>query len=186
MWQFLVVTFLSLMLSSGIFVVDVSDPLYPVEVSAFDTSGLARDIVFSGAYTYVSDNRGGMFILQFSSTPNQAPKAMDDSGPGFTTDEDTSFLTSSVLSNDFDPDGDTLFLDSYDDSGVVGVLIYLGEGFFAYSPDEHFEWLGNGDQATDIFTYIVSDGVLTDTATVTLTITGINDVPIVQAGNDRK
>ena len=35
-----------------------------------------------------------------------------------------------------------------------------------------------GDTATDIFTYRVTDGTATDTATLTITVTGVNDSPV--------
>ena len=37
--------------------------------------------------------------------------------------------------------------------------------------------LDAGDTATDSFTYTVSDGTATDTATLIITVTGVNDVP---------
>ena len=40
--------------------------------------------------------------------------------------------------------------------------------------------LDDGDIGTDIFTYTVSDGSLTDTATLTITVEGINDSPFAQ------
>ena len=40
--------------------------------------------------------------------------------------------------------------------------------------------LDDGDTATDVFTYTVSDGSLTDTGTLTITIEGINDAPVAQ------
>ena len=38
--------------------------------------------------------------------------------------------------------------------------------------------LDAGDTATDSFTYTVSDGTATDTATLIFTVTGINDAPV--------
>jgi uncharacterized delta-60 repeat protein len=46
-------------------------------------------------------------------------------------------------------------------------------GGFDYNPNGQFDWLTAGEVATDTFTYIVSDGALTDTATVSITINGI-------------
>ena len=37
--------------------------------------------------------------------------------------------------------------------------------------------LDASDTATDSFTYTVSDGTATDTATLIFTVTGVNDVP---------
>jgi uncharacterized delta-60 repeat protein len=48
----------------------------------------------------------------------------------------------------------------------------LSEGAFFYDPDGQFEDLNEGEQATDTFTYTLSDGNLTDSATVTITILG--------------
>jgi VCBS repeat-containing protein len=50
---------------------------------------------------------------------------------------------------------------------------YNGGGTFTYDPNGQFDWLEFSQQAFDTFTYVVSDGVLTDTATVTITINGI-------------
>ena len=38
--------------------------------------------------------------------------------------------------------------------------------------------LDAGDTVTDVFNYTVSDGSATDTATITITVTGINDAPV--------
>ena len=53
-----------------------------------------------------------------------------------------------------------------------------GSGSFLYDPNDQFEWLADGEVATDTFTYVVSDGALTDTATVSITINGLNDAPL--------
>jgi len=47
-----------------------------------------------------------------------------------------------------------------------------------YSPDGQFDTLAANEQTTETFTYTVSDGVGSDTANVTVTITGVNDAPI--------
>ncbi len=110
---------------------------------------------------------------------NAAPIAMDDKGIGFTTDENTAFTTTSVLTNDTDLDGDPLTVQSYDTSGVLGLVSPGGgDGIFTYNPNGQFEWLAAGEVATDTFTYVVSDGALTDTATVHITVIGINAAPI--------
>jgi len=169
---------------NGLRVVDVNDPTNPEEVGFYITPGWAFGVAISGEYVYIADREGGLLILYFSPPQNQPPVALNDSGLGFITDEDTAFLTASVFLNDYDPDGDPLMVESFDDSGIIGVLIYNGEGTFAYYPEDQFDWLSNEAQALDVFTYVVSDGVLTDTATVTITINGVNDVPVVDAGTN--
>src|SRR5439155_13878377 len=99
---------------------------------------------------------------------NDAPVALDDS---FTTVEDTTLNVAApgVLANDSDVDGDTL-------SAVLmsqpthGSLTLNSNGSFSYTPAANY----NG---TDSFTYKANDA-LTDSgvATVTITITGANDV----------
>ncbi|MFL7790658.1 MAG: Calx-beta domain-containing protein [Anaerolineae bacterium] len=116
---------------------------------------------------------------------NDPPVAVNDSGSGFTTDEDTAFITGNVLANDSDPDAsDTLSVSGLDTSGTLGSVANNGDGTFDYDPDDQFEYLAAGEQATDTLTYTVSDGNGgTDTAVVTITINGVNEEPAV--GFDR-
>ncbi|MHA1939590.1 MAG: Ig-like domain-containing protein, partial [Candidatus Thorarchaeota archaeon] len=101
---------------------------------------------------------------------NDAPVAVDDT---YTTYEDTillSDLVTGVLTNDFDIDGDTLI------AGLVsgpshGILTLNPDGSFSYIPDAN--WFG-----VDEFVYEVSDGVLTDIATVTIIVHSVNDAPV--------
>ncbi|NOZ49945.1 MAG: tandem-95 repeat protein, partial [Chloroflexi bacterium] len=100
---------------------------------------------------------------------NDAPVASDDTA---TTPEDTP-ATIPVLDNDSDPEGDSL---------AVGALGSAGHGRLStngatitYTPDPNFNGI-------DSFSYTLSDGGLTDTATVTVTVTAVNDAPDV--GND--
>ena len=45
---------------------------------------------------------------------NNSPIVVDDSGQGFSTDEDNSFIIGDVLSNDSDPDvGDVISIGEY-------------------------------------------------------------------------
>jgi uncharacterized delta-60 repeat protein len=59
-----------------------------------------------------------------------------------------------------------------------------GSGSFFYDPNGQFDWLAEGEVATDTFTYGF-DGALTDTATVSITVIGINDIPFADAGLDQ-
>ena len=103
---------------------------------------------------------------------NQDPVAEDDS---VTTDEDTS-ITFDVLSNDSDPDGDTISVEDFDTSGTLGLVTDNGDGTFSYDPNSAFEDLNDGETATDSFTYVISDGNDgVDSATVTININGVTD-----------
>ncbi|NKQ35836.1 MAG: tandem-95 repeat protein [Chloroflexi bacterium] len=106
---------------------------------------------------------------------NDAPTAVDDNGGS--TDEDTPFTTGSVLPNDSDPENDLLSVSGLDTTGTLGSVTDNGDGTFGYDPNGRFDYLAAGETATDSFGYTVSDGSLTDTAVVTITITGVNDAP---------
>ncbi|MBE9078501.1 tandem-95 repeat protein [Romeria aff. gracilis LEGE 07310] len=102
---------------------------------------------------------------------NNAPLAVDDA---FTTNEDEA-VSENVLTNDSDPDRDPLSATLL--SGVSnGDLSFSSDGSFTYRPNPNF----NG---SDRFTYEVSDGALTDTATVSVSVGAVNDAPV--AVNDQ-
>ncbi len=99
-----------------------------------------------------------------------APLAADDT---YTTDEDTRLTIISaagVLSNDGDLNGDMLTASLQSDVSQ-GTLDLKVDGSFVYTPQAHFNGL-------DYFSYQVSDGVLSDTASVTITIEVVNDAPV--------
>ena len=85
-----------------------------------------------------------------------------------------------MLSNDFDPEGQGLSVASVDDTGTIGVVSLLG--IPSYDPDGQFESLGAGDNGFDSFTYKANDGTVDSAATnVAVTITGVNDMPVVDS-----
>jgi VCBS repeat-containing protein len=104
---------------------------------------------------------------------SDAPVAADDA---YTTAEDTPLTVAApgVLGNDTDPDGDQL--SAWVVSGTShGTLTLNADGSFTYTPAANF----NG---TDTFTYRASDGTLdSNLATVTITVTAINDAPTAAA-----
>ena len=98
---------------------------------------------------------------------NDPPVAGDDA---YTIQEDTA-LSGNVLSNDTDVDGDPLAAAKLTDPSH-GSLVFNPNGSFSYTPGADF----NG---TDSFTYKVNDGTVdSNTATVTITITPMNDPPV--------
>jgi hypothetical protein len=105
---------------------------------------------------------------------NYAPDAVEDSG---TTPEDTS-LTIDVLSNDTDPDDDTLLLASFTQPSN-GSVVRDENGTPLDSSDDNLEYIPDLNwSGVDNFTYMIDDGQgETDTAAVTVTVSAVNDPP---------
>ncbi|MGR2666088.1 tandem-95 repeat protein [Vibrio campbellii] len=99
---------------------------------------------------------------------NDAPVANDDSAA---TDEDTP-VTIDVLTNDTDVDGDTLTIVNASVPAEQGT-VEIVDGKLVFTPAENF----NGEAT---ISYTVSDGVLEDSAEVSVTVNPINDVPTVE------
>ena len=134
-----------------------------------------------GPYTVTvtaTDPHGGAVASSFSfEVANPAPVALDGTG---TTDEDSP-LAGTVSSDVTDVDGDSL---SYAlvTPPAAGTLTFNPDGSYLFDPSGAFDHLGTGETSTVEFTYDVSDGEGgVDRATVTLTITGTNDAPVVGA-----
>ncbi len=126
----------------------------------------------SGPYTVVvtvNDGNGGSTTDTFSwAVANPAPSSSDDS---FTTDEDVP-VSGSVASNDGDVDGDLL---TYSQTSLPanGAVDFNSDGTFTYTPTGDFS-------GTDSFDYEVTDADgLTSNSTVTITVNGVNDGPVV-------
>jgi VCBS repeat-containing protein len=126
---------------------------------------------------------------------DDAPEAADDA---LFTDEATALADNLLVNNGFGPDadpdaGDALSIAAIDGAtAAVGATITLASGALltvqsdgdvAYDPNGAFEDTAQGDTATDSFAYTLADGAgLTDTASVTVSIAGLNDPP--QARDD--
>ena len=115
---------------------------------------------------------GANVTLDDDGTTNTAPVAIDDA---VSTDEATALSAIAVLTNDTDADADGLTVTGVDDSATTGLVTNNGDGTFSYDPNGQFEALNDGDTATDSFNYTISDGTATDTATVTVTINGVDE-----------
>jgi VCBS repeat-containing protein len=131
---------------------------------------------------------------------NDAPVADDETN---SVNEDATLTvtdgSSDVLSGDTDTENDALTVtqiavtgasassvagsSTYNSNGTsktgtYGTLVIGADGTYTYTADQSAaDDLDAGDTATDSFTYTVSDGTATDTATIIITVTGINDVP---------
>jgi len=146
---------------------------YSIHVRTTDSGGLHYEEVFIITVADVYDPP------VITPPVNNPPVAVPDAAA---TDEDNPVTVAApgVLGNDSDPDvGDTLTVASVDTSGTAGAVAVWGvNGSFTYDPDAQFEYLQAGSSSIDYFFYTVSDGHGgTDTAAVTITVTGVNDAP---------
>jgi len=115
---------------------------------------------------------------------NHAPVANADA---IAVDEDatTANLVPLLLANDTDADaGDTRTVTAVDTTGTVGTVAFdSATQTLTYSADAASQdALAAGETTSDTFTYILTDSHgETSTAVVTVTITGVNDAPVVAA-----
>ena len=62
-------------------------------------------------------------------------------------------------------------------AGYYGTLDLEADGSYTYAASNDISGLDSGETVTDVFTYTITDGVSTDTATITITIIGSNATP---------
>jgi hypothetical protein len=124
----------------------------------------------------ISDGKGGadsasVAVTVTPLTINIAPDAIIDEK--LSTTEDTAIIID-VLHNDIDANGDILTIVSatvVESQGKVEIV----DNKLLFTPKNNY----NGEAE---ITYTISDGVLTDTTTATVTVSAVNDAPI--ATND--
>ena len=126
-------------------------PSYTATVTTSDDAGGADSIIV----TITIDN------------VNDPPVAANDT---VTTDEDTA-VSIDVLANDTDPDTERATLTaSVLTQPLNGRARVESDGTITYTPNANVS-------GTDSFTYRVSDGALSDDASVTVTVSAVNDIP---------
>jgi len=167
-------------------------------------NGLSQGQTGKDSFTYtIRDPHGATSTATVSLTitgVNDAPVATNDL---FTTSEDIALTTDNLMRNDngngVDSDSDladTLVVSAINGiAGNVGKTISLKsgsslrvnlDGSFVYDPtiSNHWQSLPAGQSGKDTFTYSISDNKGgSSTATVTVTASGVNDVPVATANN---
>jgi len=130
-----------------------------------------EDFFGSDTITYtISDGNGGTdtaIVIVTVSPVNELPVAIDDTA---TVNEDSSNNIIDILSNDSDPDGDTLTVINATSSN--GTVIINADGSLNYSPNGNFNGI-------DTINYTISDGNEgIASAIVSVTVVAANDPPI--------
>ena len=124
---------------------------------------------FSGTDTFtytISDPAGATDTATVTITviaPNLAPVANDDAA----TTLSNQAVTTDVLANDSDPEAAPLSITSHT-QGVNGIVTCVAPNC-TYTPNANFV-------GSDFYTYTISDGSLSDTATVSVTVNNRNPV----------
>ena len=172
--------------NGGVFNIDANG------VASFDTNGEfdhlneGESAITSVDYT-VRDAAGAEVTSTYTVTvmgTDSAPVAIDDA---LVTDENTE-TSINVLTNDMDPEDDPLTVTSIEGgsvgtpmsvttaSGRSGTVTVLEDGTFTFNPGSGFEDMAAGETDTVTLDYTASDGVSEDSATVTITVNGLNDL----------
>ena len=135
------------------------------------------------SFTYeVEDGNGGSDTATVTGTVNPVndpPVAVAD---GFTAAADApAAVVGNALGNDSDPDGDALAVTPQ--GGVAGsaggVFSIDAAGAVSFDPAGAFDDLAPGDTRDTTLVYEISDGQGGfDTATITVTVTGVNNAPV--------
>ena len=93
--------------------------------------------------------------------------------------EDAAATEIDVLANDTDVDVEPLTVATPGTYvGTYGTLTLAADGSYTYTPGAAAQGLDTGETAQDVFTYTASDGTASDTATLTVTVSGLNDAPV--------
>jgi VCBS repeat-containing protein len=155
------------------------------------------DIIIGSAFATPGSiaNAGQSYIIYGSATfGNADPIAQNDA---LSTDEDTPISGSVFVDNgngiDSDPDGDAFVVTDVNSSvssvgfpvaGSAGGLFTINaDGTYSFDPNGEFETLSPGATAVSSVTYDIEDTIGgRSTATVSVTVNGVNDLPI--ANND--
>lgn len=113
---------------------------------------------------------------------NNPPAANDDSGSII----ENQVFNGNVIANDSDPNNDPFTVTALNGNASIGSPITLdsgaivtlnANGTYSYNPNGQFNYLIDGQSTGDSFSYTVNDGRGgTDTAIVTITISGVSDV----------
>ncbi|PAU55013.1 Ig-like domain-containing protein [Pseudomonas indica] len=112
----------------------------------------ANGLSATGSASFVVDNP--------ASVANQAPKAVNDSA----TLASISAVTIAVMANDSDPDGDAINVVTFTQGGKGSVKLN-SNGTLTYTPAKGFK-------SSDQFSYTISDGKNSASATVSVSLSG--------------
>ncbi|MGE0414689.1 MAG: Calx-beta domain-containing protein, partial [Verrucomicrobiales bacterium] len=162
----------------------------PGETSKTVTVAITNDGTFELNETFTVDlsNAANGSFLDASGSGTIIDDDVDAVDDPYTTDEDTS-ITGNVLTNDHNTNGGLSVIEIGGNLSDIGKLVpgdnggtfLIGtDGSYTFHPGPDFQYLVNGESVVTSVTYTaVNPDGNTDTATLSITVTGVNDRPII-------
>jgi VCBS repeat-containing protein len=150
--------------------------------------GLAAGETVEDSFSYtISDAMGETSTAVAHVTivgANDAAVTVADAGATF--EDSAAAVTGNVLANDSDIDHGTVLQVAAPGTiaGVYGSLTIAQDGSYSYalnSDAANVQGLNEGELVTDTFAYVATDGIEGVASTLTITIAGANDAPVVTA-----
>jgi VCBS repeat-containing protein len=146
--------------------------VYTVRDTDADVQALNVGDTLDDVFSYrIRNTAGGEDVATLTITVNGAndhPQATNDTLEA-TEDTPVTFAAADLLGNDTDVDSASLNIQSVT-SGTGGTAVLNGDGTVTFTPAANF----NG---TATFSYVMTDGGGTSTATVTIQVAAVNDAP---------
>ncbi|MEO8716986.1 MAG: VCBS domain-containing protein, partial [Burkholderiales bacterium] len=161
------------------------DYTYTLDNASAAVQGLRAGEVVTDPFTYLAsdglESTPGTITVSVFGT-NDVPFAQNDAGAAQEDGGPVTLLGATLLDNDTDADfGDTKNLVAVTNS-AGGAQVTLVGGNAVYNVGSLFQTLKAGATALDSFAYTMVDSAgASSTATVAMTITGVNDAPVVAA-----
>ncbi|MET0099237.1 Ig-like domain-containing protein [Limnospira platensis] len=145
------------------------------------------DFLGAASFEYtISDGRSGTDTATVTVLVKSLPTAVDDENNTFANQILSVESSEGVLANDFDLDGDALTVVAFDGRSVQGATVQVNpDGSYTFDPRNANALLAlrEEEEIVDTFTYTIEDvDGNQDTATVSITVTGVNEPPV--AGDD--
>ncbi|WP_158025617.1 tandem-95 repeat protein [Maricaulis sp. W15] len=131
------------------------------------------------------DTLEGVEAIQFDDATvyldgrNNGPMVEDQAA---TIGENDNAVIVNVLDGAFDFDGDVISLQSVDAGDFAGTVSFdAATGEVSLTPGADYDYLAEGESVDVTLTYTATDGTDTTTGTIAVTITGIDDEPLITA-----
>jgi VCBS repeat-containing protein len=160
-----------------------------IQAIAYANGNATPDMTDRTIAVQLTDTQGlssNLALATVTLVANTAPIAVDNAYTGAGEDSGPTVIGNALTDNDggvdSDPDGDTLALVAASNvAGTNGGLFTVAtNGTVTFDANGDFENLAVGETATTSYTYTLTDGEGgTDTATITVEVTGANDRPVI-------